>query len=376
MIVTAARGIRYDPRRVSAPARTILFLGADTSMAEPLDLAGEVRDIEAKLASAGQDHGFALTTHLATTPDALQEVLLRTQPTVVHVSGHGQGAEGGRQGIMLHGSGHEAVTVVGGPALAHLFSVVRGDVRVVVLNACHSRAQAEPLAEVVDFVVGIDGAIRDEAARVFAAAFYRALGFGRTVQTAFELGVNALMLEGLDHDVHLPVLLHREGVDPTQVVLVEAATVPEGEWWDVFVSYAHADRGPAHMLATNLHELELRVFLDEWELGAGDVLSRRLEAGLRGSKNGLIVVSAASVSRPWVQEEYAVLLQQAVEKGKRLIPVVIGETELPPFLGTRMWVDLRGKTGDDYRVQLELVAKALRGQRPGPPVRTGVIRTP
>lgn len=353
-----------------------MFLGADTSMAEPLDLAGEARDIEAKLASAGRGHAFALETHLATTPDALQDVLLRTRPTVVHVSGHGQGAAGERQGIMLHGSGDEPITVVTGEALAHLLSVVRGDVRVVVLNACHSRAQAEPLAAVVDFVVGIDGAIRDDAARVFAAAFYRGLGFGRPVQTAFDLGVNALMLEGLDDDVRLPVLLHREGVDPKQVALVEAPTPDDGEGWDVFVSYAHGDRGPAHMLATNLHELEFRVFLDEWEIGAGDMLARRLEEGLRGSKNGLMVVSATSVARPWVLQEYMVLLRQAVETGKRLIPVVIGDVELPPFLGNFTWVDLRGKTGDDYRAQLEVIARALRGQRPGPPRRTGTIRTP
>jgi len=136
------------------------------------------------------------------------------------------------------------------------------------------------------------------------------------------------------------------------------------------------DREPVHTLAINLHELGLRVFLDAWELGPGDVVVHRLDAGLAGSRAGILVVSAASVQRPWVQQEYAALLTRSVELGQRLIPVVIADAVLPPMLASRLWVDLRGKTGSAYQGALESIARALRGERPGPPPRRGALRIP
>lgn len=144
----------------------------------------------------------------------------------------------------------------------------------------------------------------------------------------------------------------------------------------MFVSYAHADAAFVHELATNLHELGLDVFLDAWELGPGEIVQRRLEQGLRESRAGMLIVSAASVGRPWVMEEYAVLLGKAVTHGQPLIPVVIEAAQMPEMLGTRLWVDFRGKTGDAYATELERLARAVRGQRPGPPTRRGTLKIP
>lgn len=148
------------------------------------------------------------------------------------------------------------------------------------------------------------------------------------------------------------------------------------ETWDVFISYAQVDREAVHTLAINLHELGLRVFLDAWELGPGDVVVHRLDAGLAGSRAGILAVSAASVRRPWVQQEYAVLLTRSVELGQRLIPVVLEDAALQPMLASRLWVDLRGKTGPAYQEALESIARALRGERRGPPPRRGALRIP
>ena len=42
--------------------------------------------------------------------------------------------------------------------------------------------------------------IGDDAAITFAASFYRAIGFGRTIQEAFDQGRTALMLEGIPEE--------------------------------------------------------------------------------------------------------------------------------------------------------------------------------
>jgi hypothetical protein len=61
--------------------------------------------------------------------------------------------------------------------------------------------------------------IGDAAAIVFAASFYRAVGFGRSVQEAFELGKAALLLEGIPED-QTPELLTRLGVDVAELRLI------------------------------------------------------------------------------------------------------------------------------------------------------------
>ena len=108
-------------------------------------------------------------------------------------------------------------------ALVHLFSVLRDDVRLVLLNACHSEAIAETLAEVIPCTVGMSGVITDAAAIAFATAFYRGLGFGRNIEEAFELGKNALMNLQIPED-QAPRLFTRKGaVAPTRLVLVESS---------------------------------------------------------------------------------------------------------------------------------------------------------
>ncbi|MGH9763254.1 MAG: hypothetical protein ACREDR_01935, partial [Blastocatellia bacterium] len=70
----------------------------------------------------------------------------------------------------------------------------------------------------IESVVGMSGAIGDEAAVSFAAAFYQALAFGEDIKTAFDLGCNEVQLRNLsDHNV--PELISRSGSDPAHIYL-------------------------------------------------------------------------------------------------------------------------------------------------------------
>lgn len=136
------------------------------------------------------------------------------------------------------------------------------------------------------------------------------------------------------------------------------------ETFDVFISYGHQDTAWVHTLAENPHRAGLDVFLDAWEITPGDVVVHRLEHGLLGSRNGVLVVSPASVERPWVQQEYAVMVGRAVEGKQRLIPVLLGDVEVPPFAAARRWVDFRGVDGPEYERRVGQLVAALRGERP------------
>jgi hypothetical protein len=104
-------------------------------------------------------------------------------------------------------------------ALVALFQALKDNVRVVVFNARYASDQAEAVSGIIDCTIGMSKAIGDRAAVVFAATFYRAIGFGRSVQEAFDLGKNAILLEGIPEQ-DTPALYARKGVDPGKMVLV------------------------------------------------------------------------------------------------------------------------------------------------------------
>ena len=86
-------------------------------------------------------------------------------------------------------------------ALRETFGAAGCSVRLVVLSACYSDLQAEALRAHVDCVVGMSGAIIDDAARNFAIGFYGGLGERESIAAAFRQGCAAISLEGLrDND--------------------------------------------------------------------------------------------------------------------------------------------------------------------------------
>jgi hypothetical protein len=104
-------------------------------------------------------------------------------------------------------------------AIVATMNTLADNIRVVVFNSCFSTGQAEAVTQHVDVAIGMSAEIGDEAARVFAAQFYSAIGFGRSVQEAFDQAIAALMLEGIPEDT-IPELFTRGGVDASEVILV------------------------------------------------------------------------------------------------------------------------------------------------------------
>jgi thiol-disulfide isomerase/thioredoxin len=199
----------------------ILTLAANPLHMTPLALDMEVRSIREKIRASSHRDSVELVSRWAVQPDDLQQALLEERPTVVHFSGHGTGAE---QIVLVHADG--TPRPVSKHALVRLFGAIGHDIRVVVLNACHSEPQAAGLIEVVDCAIGMSHEIGDEAATIFAAALYRGIAFGQSMKVAFDLGVNALELEGVPEE-RTPQLLMKAGVASDRLVLVDDA-MPAG----------------------------------------------------------------------------------------------------------------------------------------------------
>ena len=206
---------KVEEPEVRTPLR-ILFLAANPRETSQLRLGEEVRTIDERLRAAEFGDRIELAQHWAVRISDLSEALLRSRPHLVHFSGHGSAVGS----IILEDESGNAVEVEPG-ALGNLFGTVGENLRCVVLNACYSATQASSITKDVDCVVGTSKAIGDKAAIRFAGGFYTAVGYGETLQTAFELGRNEIDLAGLGEE-ETPRLLHRENFDPSQVRLIKA----------------------------------------------------------------------------------------------------------------------------------------------------------
>jgi hypothetical protein len=192
----------------------ILLFSANPAGTGALKLDEEVREIRKRVQAAAHRDLIRVEFAPAARPSDLLEEMNRHEPHVVQFSGHGSE----QAGILVCDDRGNA-KAVGGDALAALFESTRANVRVVVLSACYSQAQAEAVARVVPCVIGMKDAIGDKAARIFASAFYGALGFGRSVEVAFRQGLTALRLEGISQS-DLPDLITRSGFKASEIAPV------------------------------------------------------------------------------------------------------------------------------------------------------------
>ena len=192
----------------------ILFVSANPAGMPQLKLDKEAREIEAKIRAAEYRDSLELITKWAVRPDDLLQALNQHQPHIVHFSGHGSPTE---EIILLDKLGKPKP--VSKEALVSLFRTLKDNIRVVVLNACFSRPQAEAITGEIECAVGMMRAIGDDAAITFAASFYRAIGFGRSIKEAFDQGITALLLDG-SLQGKTPVLVSRKNVAPDKVFLI------------------------------------------------------------------------------------------------------------------------------------------------------------
>ncbi|HEU4885043.1 MAG TPA: NB-ARC domain-containing protein [Longimicrobium sp.] len=204
----------------------VLFFAADPLSiprdgASRLLLDEDVRQIRQKVRTAEHRDVLEFDLRLATRTDDLLQALNETHPQVVHFSGHGR-----TDGLMLVSADGRRPHVVSAAALEQLFEVFRGDIRVVVLNACFSLPQAEAIASVVGCAIGTRGPISDEGAITFGGAFYRAIAFGESVQAAYDQARTALVLEHFN-DRECPQLVVRPDVDPAGLILIPSDDADE-----------------------------------------------------------------------------------------------------------------------------------------------------
>jgi hypothetical protein len=123
---------------------------------------------------------------------------------------------------------------------------------------------------------------------------------------------------------------------------------------DVFISYSSKNRDVADRIREDLTQLGFKVFYDK-ELVPGESWAHRLAQELNRAKYILVLLSPSYVKSQGAARELEVAALSEAEGRARIIPILIQDTEIPPFLRDKFYADLR----EDYETGLALVKKAL-----------------
>ncbi|HEX6719230.1 MAG TPA: CHAT domain-containing protein [Pyrinomonadaceae bacterium] len=185
----------------------ILFLSANPWTTSRILVDEEAREIFERIQEGPHRDRFELHKHAATRPIDLQRLLLMHQPHIVHFSGHGNK----KQKIILGGSPGRGKTI-DRQGLVEVLALYNHHLRLVMLNACFTKTQAQSIAEVIDYSVGTGKGIGDKAGVAFAGAFYRALSFGKSIREAFDSAKAELVLTKMPRTQGIELFV-RDGID-------------------------------------------------------------------------------------------------------------------------------------------------------------------
>ncbi len=188
--VTMAEGARrFVPFSEVKGKIKILFLAAGT-----LNTGEESRfkDIlklwadEGRFEEVKDEHGLD--------KDKFEGFLLKKNPHILHYGGHGT-----KEGIILKDGELKG-------AVLRDYLKYSENVQCVILNACNSFEIAKIIAEYIPYVIATQSRINDETSIAFANGFYLAIATDKTVEVAFNYGIDKIKHKGLD-GADIPILV-------------------------------------------------------------------------------------------------------------------------------------------------------------------------
>lgn len=194
----------------------ILILASNSR--EELKLDRYIRDLGNLISRSNNINQFEVFIELGVKPRDLQYLLLKHKPQIVHFCGHGSED----RGLMLEDDlGNQRL--VSTEALSNFFELLADRVECVLLNFVYDEAQAKEIVQHINYVIGMNQALSDDAAFDFSTGFYQALGYGQSIEDAFKFGCNAIQLitdvasestQTSKTPEHLiPVLYKKDGID-------------------------------------------------------------------------------------------------------------------------------------------------------------------
>jgi hypothetical protein len=131
---------------------------------------------------------------------------------------------------------------------------------------------------------------------------------------------------------------------------------------NIFISYASDTKPLAEELTKALESQGIEPWVDFKDLQPGQRSREELERAIAAAQCFVILVGSKSRATPWQEAEWSAALASSwAHSEKKLLPVVFGEGEPPPFL--RNWVSLRIDPQREALTWTRHVLGALRNPR-------------
>ena len=118
--------------------------------------------------------------------------------------------------------------------------------------------------------------------------------------------------------------------------------MPDDFIYDVFVSHNKKDKPQVLRLAQRLRDAGLRVWYDDWSIAAGEIIALKVDEGLEQSRVLLLCLSPNALASNWVALERSTAIHRDPSNlGRRFIPLLLADCDLPDTLRRYKYVDYR-----------------------------------
>jgi hypothetical protein len=184
----------------------ILLLSSNPYETERLQLDKEYREIENKINLSSNRKNINFIYKSAVKIEYILDFINEHNPDVLHFSAHGEKSK-----IVFESNDGKSVYVNEDT----INDIIKGckNLKVVLFNTCYSSSIAKKLSQEINFVIGMNGKISDNAAIAFAYRFYHSIGTFRNVEESFQDALIEIKLNSLK-DFDKPKLFIKPGISP------------------------------------------------------------------------------------------------------------------------------------------------------------------
>ncbi|MCX5806422.1 MAG: toll/interleukin-1 receptor domain-containing protein [Proteobacteria bacterium] len=108
----------------------------------------------------------------------------------------------------------------------------------------------------------------------------------------------------------------------------------------VFLCHSSKDKPFAASLASKLAAEDIKVWIDEAEIKTGDSLSEKIGSAINEMSYFAIILSNNSIGSQWIKRELQAAIQKELfEKRVVILPLLLNEVDLPPFLRDKKYAN-------------------------------------
>lgn len=114
---------------------------------------------------------------------------------------------------------------------------------------------------------------------------------------------------------------------------------------NVFLCHSSTDKPFTRELARRLRDCGVSVWVDESEIQVGDSLIERIGSAIDSVDYVAAIISINSVRSEWVNRELRIATTREIDEKKTIvIPIILSDVPLPPFLRDKLYADFSDRS--------------------------------